>query len=394
MFTVHVHPTDSFKVGFKARMLKLHRQCYALINFVSGQDPYNGSVLKVETTQGRSLLSALVYFHDIAIANTSQRLAESAAKLSSYLALYTAKSFNILLESCPDSLHSLPCELIEDIISKDCLQTGLPAMDSEQMLLAFVLDWGMRREKGLLAKSRVNASAVAPGLGADTHDGTLVPSGMLADTKLEGFDPAPDRVIKLPGHQDAREKVRTAAALSGQGPQALPRKRAAGVGARHQRRGPGTGPQPSKGQCHHGLEPLKPCRGKGIAEPARISIAGPPTAGAAAAGAAAEQALAETDRLLRRVRFPFVPLAGLASLGVRRLDFARRLPSYAALKLEAVAKQFAAAGLWLALAIFTNATGATDSICSGAGGERERASPRLRYKAMPVPDLVHIASLV
>ena len=353
MFTVHVHPTDSFKVGFKARMLKLHRQCYALINFVSGQDPYNGSVLKVETTQGRSLLSALVYFHDIAIANTSQRLAESAAKLSSYLALYTAKSFNILLESCPDSLHSLPCELIEDIISKDCLQTGLPAMDSEQMLLAFVLDWGMRREKGLLAKSRVNASAVAPGLGADTHDDTLLPSGMPADTKLEG-------------------------------------RRAAGVDSRHRRRAV----RDAKGQCHHGLEPLKPCRGKGIAEPARISIAGPPTAGAAAAGAAAEQALAETDRLLRRVRFPFVPLAGLASLGVRRLDFARRLPSYAALKLEAVAKQFAAAGLSLALAIFANATGATGLTCAGGGGERERASPRLQYKAMPVPDLEHIASLV
>jgi hypothetical protein len=391
---IHAEPKDGCQVGFKAGMLKLQRQSYTLINFVCGRKSGDGSNLSsnvnaTQRLQSRTLLAAHVYFHDIATANTSQRLSKSAADLGSLLALYAAKSFHSLLNDCPECLFSLPCVVVESIISKDCLCTGSPG--KEGVLLSFVLDWGMHRAKELLAKICLRTSADVPDRDMDVHDGTRTESGGPgpADMKTGGGDGKPDmQGGDLTDNQDEDNDRNDGNDGLGDDGSGLV-KPAQIRFARFVRR---ISSRCVRRACADRLR-------RGISETAMTE--------------ALEQALSETDRLLRRVRLPFVPLSSLAKLDRQRREFASFLPSYPALKREAVAGQFAAAARRLAAAspLFAASVGAAAKAGAKAGdseeanlfldppageevtvgGKGERATPRLKYEEMPALDLGHIA---
>ena len=92
-FFVHSYGgKKTFKVCFKAGMLKLHRQCFALINFVHSQK--DSTCARTDQSQGSQLLAALVYFHQ---RDTDRRSFAQPAPVwvwtYSLLAHYVAKSF-------------------------------------------------------------------------------------------------------------------------------------------------------------------------------------------------------------------------------------------------------------------------------------------------------------
>jgi hypothetical protein len=129
---------------------------------------------------------------------------------------------------------------------------------------------------------------------------------------------------------------------------------------------------------------------------------------------AATTALAEADRLLHRVRLPFVPLPRLAALGRKRRRFASLLPSFRALTKEAVAVQLAAAaapprctataavavpGAAAAAARAAPVAGSSAiqtvaNAVAAASGASGRAARRARYGPIPALDPEHVADLL
>ena len=319
-------------------MPKLHRQCYALINFVCRPD-----FVHVHSDNGSPLLATLMYFHNLQVANESlnNSSSQAACKALSLLVVYTALGFEILMKLQPASMYSLPCAIAEEIIRQDCLHTD---QNSEGLVLDYVLNWGIQKAK------QVREPSNPP----------LKPSGSAScaasDPELQESESSKDSEPTL------RDCVLSCSCCDSE-------------------------PTPR----HHDI--ILSTNGLGVGSRSDDTDA----------EALLEIAIAETDRLFRRVRFPYVPLPRIAALSSEQSAFAKRLPSYRALLSEAVAVQLAsaAAGGDGSIRVPSQAEGSDKSAssCCGAGIQsggcaKERVAPRLGYGAVPALDPDFVVSLL
>ena len=335
---MHEGGQAAFRMRFKAAMLKLHRQCYALINYARGREDSGSSSARDSPAKGSQLLAALVHFNDVQMASTEHDQRLAAGRMGSLLAQYAAKSFTVWLSECRACAYSLPRAVVEEVIRQDCLDTG----EDEQLVLAYVVGWGMQR----VGRARA-----------------LCGSGPKAKA--------------APGGGDSEEK--TGPERCGEG----------GDGSEGGEDGEGSG----SGEGGEG-------GGEDAGESDGESGGGPPASCAAEAAAAMKAAMSEADGLLCRVRLPYVPLPRLAALGRKQRLFAQRLPSYRALVTEAIARQLAAAApapaspAAPAAPVAIPRRSAAAAQAAVAAGADERAARRTRYGAVPALDPDDVAGLL